>query len=86
MQMSEQEDVIHLVNKKTNWELRETATGTLTDGTVSEDLQRDRVHQILQWLQHFPDRLPEMEALTVAGERALSRARSKNYPERDRRW
>ena len=71
------EDVVHLVNRKMRWELRETARGMLTDGKVSEDLQRDRVRQIVQWLRHFPERLPEMEAFTVDGREALSRARGK---------
>jgi hypothetical protein len=84
--MYEQEDLVHLVNRKKGWELRETAAGVLTDGQVSEDLQRDRVHQMLQWLQHFPERLPDMEAFTLDGEKALSRARAKHYHDRSRRW
>ncbi len=84
--MTEQQDVIHLVNKKKGWQLRETAAGVLTDGQVSEDLQRDRVHQMLQWLQHFPERLPDMEALTLDGEKALSRARAKQYHDGGSRW
>ena len=84
--MMEQQDVVHLVNRKMDWKLRETAVGTLTDGQVTEDLQRDRIHQILQWLQHFPERLPEMEGLTLDGQKALSRARAKYYPERGTRW
>ncbi len=84
--MTEQGDVVHLVNRKKGWQLRETALGVLTDGQVSEDLQRDRVHQIFQWLQHFPERLQDMEALTPDGEKALSRARAKHYHDRGTRW
>jgi hypothetical protein len=80
------EDVVHLVNRKAKWELRETVKGRLTDGRVSEDLQRDRVRQIVQWLRHYPERLPEMEALTLAGQAALSRARGKGPKESDARW
>lgn len=69
--MPEQEDVIHLMNKAMEWHLRETASGTLTDGEVSEDLQRDMVRQMAQWLGHFPERLSEMEALTADGRAAL---------------
>ena len=84
--MFEEEDVVHLVNKKMDWRLRETAKGMLTDGLVSEDLQRDRIRQIVQWLQHFPDRLPLMEALTNDGQRALSEARAKDDRDRGPRW
>lgn len=73
-----EEDIIHLVNSALDWHLRETAKGTLTDGHVSEDLQRNRVRQIVQWLQHYPERLPQMEALTADGELALERARAKD--------
>ena len=66
--MPDEEDVVHLVNSNMDWHLSETANGTLTDGHVSEDLQRDRVRQIVQWLRHFPERLPKMEALTVDGQ------------------
>lgn len=69
----EEEDVIHLVNQEMDWLLRETANGMLTDGHVSENLQRDRVRQIVQWLRHFPDRLPQMKALTMDGDAALRR-------------
>jgi hypothetical protein len=71
------EDVIHLVNQILDWHLRETSRGTLTDGQVSEDLQRDRVRQIVQWLRHYPERLAHMEALTVDGQAALVRARAR---------
>ncbi len=80
------EDVVHLVNRKAKWELRETAKGMLTDGRVSEDLQRDRVRQIVQWLRHYPERLPDMEAFTSAGQAALSRARGKGDKESGARW
>lgn len=76
--MLDEEDVVHLVNNAMDWDLRETAKGTLTDGRVSEDLQRDRVRQIVQWLKHYPERLPQMEALTVDGQAALDRARAKD--------
>jgi hypothetical protein len=84
--MPDEEDVVHLVNSDMDWHLRETATGKLTDGRVSEDLQRDRVRQIVQWLRHFPDRLPKMEALTVDGQRALERARAQAPKDCGRRW
>jgi hypothetical protein len=73
-----EEDIIHLVNNAMDWHLRETAKGTLTDGQVSEDLQRNRVRQIVQWLRHYPERLEQMEALTVDGQVALERARAKD--------
>jgi len=82
----EEQDVVHLVNRKAQWELRETAKGVLTDGHVSEDLQRDRVRQIVQWLQHYPERLPDMEALTLAGQAALRRAREKGHRDSGARW
>ena len=89
-EMRDDEDMVHLVNRKMCWELRETANGTLTGGLVSEDLQRDRIRQIVQWLRHFPDRLPEMEALTPSGREALSRVRAKGQKEAqrdaERRW
>jgi hypothetical protein len=72
-----EEDVVHLVNQEMKWQLRETAQGMLTDGRASEDLQRDRVRQIVQWLRHYPERLPKMEALTVDGQAALKRARAR---------
>ena len=84
--MIEQDDVVHLVNKKRDWQLWETADGALTDGRAREDLQRDRVHQMQQWLQHFPERLPDMEALTRDGQEALRRARAKRYPDEGTRW
>jgi hypothetical protein len=84
--MPDEEDVVHLVNNDMDWHLRETATGRLTDGRVSEDLQRDRVRQIVQWLGHFPERLPKMEALTVDGQLALERARAKDRKDSRRRW
>jgi hypothetical protein len=84
--MPDEEDVVHLVNNEMDWHLTETATGELTDGRVSEDLQRDRVHQIVQWLRHFPERLPKMEALTVDGRRALEQARAKDRRDSGRRW
>ncbi len=85
--MLEQEaDVIHLVNRKKAWELRETSRGALTDGQVTEDLQRDRVRQMVQWLNHFPERLPDMEALTPAGAEALRRARAKDQHDCGTRW
>ena len=73
--MTEPGDVVHLVNRALSWHLRETADGVLTDGEASEDLQRDVVHQLVQWLGHFPERLPKMEALTTAGRAALSLVR-----------
>ena len=76
--MLDEENVVHLVNNAMDWRLQETAKGALTDGRVSEDLQRDRVRQIVQWLRHFPERLPQMEALTVDGQLALERARAKD--------
>lgn len=82
--MAEEEDVVHLENEAMGWRLRETASSTLTDGQVSEDLQRDRVRQMVQWLQHFPDRLPQMEAYTSDGRRALERARM--HRRNDRSW
>jgi len=85
-EMLEDQDVVHLVNRKLGWELRETARGTLTDGKVSEDLQRDRVHQLAQWLKHFPERLQEMEALTQDGREALHRARAKEHADGGSRW
>jgi hypothetical protein len=75
--MADEEDIVHLVNNIENWHLRETARGTLTDGRVSEELQRDRVRQIMVWLRHYPERLPQMEALTYDGRLALERARAK---------
>jgi hypothetical protein len=84
--MPDAEDVVHLVNNDMDWYLRETTTGTLTDGRVSEDLQRDRVRQIVQWLRHFPERLKKMEALTVDGQLALERARAKDRKASRRRW
>lgn len=82
----EEQDVVHLVNRKAKWELRETAKGILTDGRASEDLQRDRVRQIVQWLRHYPERLPEMEALTMEGQAALNRARGKGHRESASLW
>lgn len=82
----EEEDVVHLVNDAMDWQLRETAQGTLTDGRVSEELQRDRVRQIVQWLRHFPERLPKMEALTADGQLALERARANDRRENGRRF
>ena len=84
--MPDEEVIVHLVNNDMDWHLEETETGTLTDGRVSEDLQRDRVRQIVQWLGHFPERLPKMEALTAAGRIALERARSNDRRDRGRRW
>jgi hypothetical protein len=84
--MSEEEDVVHLVNRGMNWYLRETARGTLTDGNASEELQRDRVHQIVQWLQYFPERLPQMQALTHDGQTALDRARARDRKENGTGW
>lgn len=84
--MPDEEDVVHLVNDAMDWQLRETAQGQLTDGRVSEDLQRDRVRQIVQWLRHFPERLPEMAALTHDGRMALERARANDLRENGRRW
>ena len=84
--MPDEEDVVHLVNSDMDWHLRETANGILTDGRVSEDLQRDRVRQIVQWLGHFPERLPKMEALTADGQRALERARTNHRKDSGRRW
>jgi hypothetical protein len=85
-QVPDEEDIVHLVNNDMDWHLRETAAGELTDGRVSEDLQRDRVRQIVQWLRHFPERLPKMEALSVDGQLALERARAKDRKDRGRRW
>jgi DnaJ-domain-containing protein 1 len=84
--MLEQEDLVHLVNPDLDWYLRETAKGMLTDGQVSEDLQRDRVRQIAQWLQYFPERLPQMEARTGDGREALSRARAKERRDNGTGW
>jgi len=84
--MLDEEDVIHLVNNAMDWQLRETAQGKLTDGRVSEELQRDRVRQIVQWLRHFPERLPKMEALTADGQRALERARANDRRDSGRGW
>ncbi len=84
--MTRQDDVVHLVNRKLGWQLFETVDGLLTDGHVSEELQRDRVHQMLQWLQHFPERLQDMEALTRDGENALRRARARDYHDPATRW
>ena len=84
--MPDEKDIVHLKNSDMGWHLRETATGKLTDGRVSEDLQRDRVRQIVQWLRHFPERLPKMEALTVDGQQALERARTKDRKDSGRRW
>lgn len=84
--MIDEEDLVHLVNPTLKWQLRETARGMLTDGQVSEDLQRDRVRQIAQWLRHFPERLELMEALTVDGQRALERARALDRREKTTRW
>jgi hypothetical protein len=81
-----EEGVVHLVNHGMNWRLRETDQGTLTDGSASEELQRDRIHQIVQWLQYFPERLPEMEALTRDGQAALDRARAKDRKDRGACW
>jgi len=84
--MPDEEEVVHLVNDAMDWQLRETAQGKLTDGRVSEDLQRDRVRQIVQWLRHFPERLPKMEALTADGQLALERARVNDRRDNGRRW
>jgi len=85
--MPDDEAVVHLINRELQWQLRETASGTLTDGQVSEDLQRDRVHQMVQWLQHFPERLAQMEALTLDGRAALGRARAgRDHRDGETRW
>jgi hypothetical protein len=84
--MADQDDVIHLENCAMDWQLRETTSATLTDGKVSEDLQRDRVRQMAQWLSHFPERLSQMEALTEDGRRALERARTRERNDRSWRW
>ena len=84
--MADEEDVVHLVNDAMDWRLRETTSSTLTDGRVSEDLQRDRVRQIVQWLRHYPERLPQMEALTHDGHRALEQARTRERNDQSWRW
>jgi len=84
--MLEQEDVVHLVNRTLDWGLRETARGILTDGKVSEELQRDRVRQMVQWLDHYPERLQEMEALTLDGRESLSVVRARHRRDSDSRW
>jgi hypothetical protein len=84
--VANEEDVVHLVNASIDWQLRETTSSTLTDGRASEDLQRDRVRQIVQWLRHYPERLPQIEALTGDGQRALDRARAKDQNDRKWRW
>ncbi len=84
--MLEEADVVHLVNRKKGWELRETSKGVLTDGHVTEDLQRDRIRQMVQWLTHFPERLPDMVALTPAGDEALRRVRAKSRHDCGSRW
>lgn len=84
--MLDQEDVIHLVNTAIEWHLRETASGALTDGEVSEELQRDVVRQMVQWLRHFPERLPEMEALTADGRAALRMVRKMDLWDGQTRW
>ena len=82
---SDEEDVVHLVNSDMDWHLSETSHETLTDGQVSEDLQRDRIRQIVQWLRHYPDRLPKMEALTSDGRRALDQVREMELKEQRRK-
>lgn len=84
--MPDEEDIVHLVNDAMDWQLRETAQGELTDGHVSEDLQRDRVRQIVQWLRHFPERLLKMVALTRDGQLALEQARAIDHKDSGRRW
>ena len=85
--MTNEDDVVHLRNNTKRWQLWETADAKLTDGIVSEDLQRDRIRQIAQWLRHYPERLPEMEALTRDGQRALERARAREREHNKwRRW
>lgn len=85
-QMLDEQDVIHLANEALQWRLCETAAGNLTDGVVPADLRRDVVHQIVQWIRHLPERLPEMEAPAAAGRATPSEVREMKLGDGRTRW